>query len=92
MLPQLWNECSRLIINAIIYYNTVLLSQVYEQKQAAGDQEAQTIIKSVSPVAWQNVNLFGSFEFSPLTSKVDIDALVARYADPTYWNTILHEK
>ena len=26
------------------------------------------------------------FEFSPSTSKVDIDALVVRYADPTYWH------
>jgi hypothetical protein len=28
---QIWNECSRLITNAIIYYNTALLSKVYEQ-------------------------------------------------------------
>jgi len=89
---QLWNECSRLITNAIIHYNTVLLSRVYEQKQAAGDQEAQAVIKNVSPVAWQNVNLFGSFEFSPSTSKIDIDALVARYADPEYWSKVLKER
>jgi hypothetical protein len=31
---QIWNECSRLIANAIIYYNTLLLSRVYEQKAA----------------------------------------------------------
>jgi TnpA family transposase len=37
---QIWNECSRLIANAIIYYNTLLLSRVYEQKLAADDQEA----------------------------------------------------
>ncbi len=27
---QIWNECSRLIANAIIYCNTLLLSRVYE--------------------------------------------------------------
>ena len=85
---QLWNECSRLITNAIIYYNTVLLSRVYEQKLAAGDQDALTILKSVSPVAWQNVNLFGSFEFNPSTSKVDIDALVAHYTNPAHWSNV----
>ena len=89
---QIWNECSRLITNAIIYYNTVLLSRVYEQKQAAGDQEAQIIIKDVSPVAWQNVNMFGSFEFNPSTSKIDIDALVARFADPVFWSKVLKER
>lgn len=88
---QLWNECSRLITNAIIYYNTVLLSRVYEQKRAAGDEAAQTFIEDVSPVAWQNVNLFGSFEFNQLTSRLDIDALVASYADPAYWSKATRE-
>lgn len=83
---QIWNECSRLISNAVIYYNTLLLSRVYEQKQAHDDQAALAIIKDISPVAWQHINLFGTFEFSPSTSKVDIDALVIRYADPTYWH------
>lgn len=83
------NECSRLITNAAIYYNTVLLSRVHEQKQNAGDQEALTITQGISPVAWQYINLFGSFEFSPSTSKVDIDALVAHYADPAYWDKAL---
>src|ERR1700675_564778 len=51
---QIWNECSRLIANAIIYYNTALLSRVYEQKQATGDQQALEIITGISPVAWQH--------------------------------------
>jgi TnpA family transposase len=46
---QIWNECSRLIANAIIYYNTLLLSRVYEQKLAADDQEAIKFIRDVSP-------------------------------------------
>ena len=82
---QIWNECSRLITNTVIYYNTVLLSRVYEQKQAVGDQNALTQLQGISPVAWQHINMYGSFEFSPSTSKIDIDALVARYADPEYW-------
>ena len=57
---QIWNECSRLIANAVIYYNAAVLSRVFEQKQAVGDQEAMNIIKDVSPVAWQHVNLFGA--------------------------------
>lgn len=89
---QIWNECSRLITNAVIYYNTVLLSRVYEQKQAAGDEGAQAIIKGISPMAWQHVNLFGSFEFGPSMSKIDIDALVARYADPSCWSKALQEE
>lgn len=86
---QIWNECSRLIANAIIYYNTMLLSKVYEHKQAAGDHEAIAVIEGISPVAWQHVNLFGKFEFSDTTPIIDIDALAARYTDPAYWNQAL---
>jgi len=82
---QVWNECSRLITNAIIYYNTALLSQVYEQKQAVKDQAAMDAIQGMSPVAWQHINLIGQFEFSAEPSKVDIEALVKRYADPDCW-------
>ncbi|WGS87878.1 Tn3 family transposase [Methylomonas sp. UP202] len=32
---QIWNECSRLIANANIHYNTLILSRVYELKLAA---------------------------------------------------------
>ena len=54
---QIWNECSRLIANAVIYYNTLLLSRVYVKKQAAGDHVAAEIVKEISPNAWQHVHL-----------------------------------
>jgi hypothetical protein len=63
---------------------TVLLSQVYERKQAADDQQAMDVIKGVSPIAWQHVNLFSTFEFNQAASKVDIDALASRYDDPVF--------
>ena len=83
---QIWNNCSRLIANAIIYYNTMLLSKVYEQKLAAGDQTAISVIKEISPVAWQHINLIGKFEFSETIPMIDIDELASRYADPAFWN------
>jgi TnpA family transposase len=46
---QIWNECSRLIANAIIHYNTLLLSRVYEQKVAADDLEAISSSKALRP-------------------------------------------
>ncbi len=82
---QIWNDCSRLIANAIIHYNKLILSRVYEQKLAVGDQEAIEIIKGISPVAWQNVNLIGQFEFTEKHTPVDINALAERYNDPDFW-------
>ncbi len=60
--------------------------RVYAQKQSAQDQAAMDVIQGISPVAWQHINLIGRFEFSAADSKVDIDALVERYADQDYWN------
>lgn len=40
--------------------------------------------RGVSPVAWRHVNLIGKFEFTATAPQVDIDALVAHYAEPGY--------
>jgi Tn3 transposase DDE domain len=88
---QIWNECSRLIANAIIYYNTLLLLRVYEQKFAADDQEAIKILRGTLPVAWRHVNLIGNFDFAARTSQVDIEALAARYNDPDFWRRSMQE-
>src|SRR5919205_3757969 len=47
---QMWGECARLITNCIIYYNTMLLSNVLECKEAAGDVQGAERLKQVSPV------------------------------------------
>ena len=83
---QVGSDCARLIANAVIYYNTALLSKVYEQKVAAGDLDAITFIQGMSPVARQHVNMFGSFEFSDGAPDVDLEALAARYADSVFWS------
>jgi Tn3 transposase DDE domain len=88
---QMWNECSRLIANAIIHYNTLLLSRVYERKLAADDKEGIAILRGTSPVAWRDVNLIGNIDFAPRTSQVDIEALAARYNDPDFWRRSMQE-
>jgi hypothetical protein len=88
---QIWNECSRLIANAIIYYNTLLLSRVYEQKLAAGDLEAVKVLKSTSPVAWRDVNLIGNFDFTTNSTPVDMEALAARYQNEDFWRRSMTE-
>lgn len=89
---QIWNECSRLLTNAIIYYNSLLLSGVYEQKRETNDQAAIAILREISPVAWRNVNLFGAMDFQADPITVDIAALVARFADPAFWNRSLQDE
>lgn len=80
---DIWNECARLLTNAIIYFNSLILSNLLTFYRATGDQENLELVKKVSPVAWVNVNLNGTYSFtfeknminmaevlSPLTGKM----------------------
>ena len=77
---QVWHECTRLMANTIIYYNTVLLPHVAEQKVAADEKDAFAMLKGVSPVARRHVHLPGTFAFSATASPIDLAALAARPA------------
>jgi Tn3 transposase DDE domain len=88
---QIWNECSRLIANTIIFYNTLLLSRVYEQKVAAADLEAIKILKGISPVAWRNINLIGNFDLTTNSTPIDIEALATRYQNQDFWHRSMSE-
>lgn len=45
---------------------------------------ALDLIKAISPIAWQHINLFGNLDFNAAESGLDLEALAARYADPEY--------
>ncbi|HOV58731.1 MAG TPA: Tn3 family transposase, partial [Rhodanobacteraceae bacterium] len=72
---RLWNDCSRLIANAIIYYNTVLLSKIYDRKLEANALDEIAVLKSISPVGWRHTNLFGNLEFSESDRVIDLDSI-----------------
>lgn len=55
-------------------------------KDDVEDLDAIAFIQGMSPVAWQHVNMFGSFEFSDDEQSIDLEALAARYADSVFWS------
>ncbi len=71
---QLWGECSRLLTNCIIYYNASILSNMltYGEKMG-GDSD---MLKRVSPVAWQHINLYGRYEFNKKQDSIDMSAII----------------
>jgi Tn3 transposase DDE domain-containing protein len=77
---QIWGECARLITNCIIYYNTMLLSNVFESKETAGDVEGANRLKQVSPVAWQHMNFFGRYEFRKGPEAINMREIVRELA------------
>jgi TnpA family transposase len=73
---QLWSECSRLITNAIIFYNATILSQLLVLKEATGDTAGTERLTQVSPVAWQHINFYGRYEFSKGPEPINVEAIV----------------
>jgi len=71
----LWNDCARIIANAIVYFNSVILSKLLEQFQAQKNTEALKIVSRLSPVAWQNINLNGKYIFEE-SNIIDLDKLL----------------
>ena len=77
---QIWNECSRLIANCIIYYNSTILSNLLSYKEKTGNIQDAEMLKQISPIAWQHINLHGRYEFSKQPEGINIDDIVERLA------------
>jgi Tn3 transposase DDE domain-containing protein len=54
------NECGRLVANIVIAYSSILLSDLLNSYQAAGNQKALELLKRISPVAWQHIHFLWS--------------------------------
>ena len=73
---NLWNECARLLTNAIIYLNSLILTRLLEHFESQGDEKKLGIIKQVSPVAWLNINLNGTYSFNFEQNRVDMNEVM----------------
>jgi TnpA family transposase len=78
---HIWNECSRLVGNAIIFYNTFLLSKLLEQIDITKKLEIIKRIERVSPIAWQHVNIGGRFDLTGQKEPLEIDLLINQLND-----------
>ena len=72
---QIIANCTHLIANVIIYYNTWLLSHLLEKYEQEGNKEAFEKVKKITPVAWQHINVYGTYKFVPPNS-VDPEELL----------------
>jgi TnpA family transposase len=72
---EIWNECARLVANAVVYYNTLILSEVLDELQKRGEVATIEAIKRVSPIAWQHINFYGHYLFDADFSPIDLAAI-----------------
>ena len=74
---EISNQCARLIANAIIYYNSAILSRLLARYEASGNAKALAMIKKISPAAWRHILLNGHYTFRNDGKIIDLDAVVA---------------
>jgi TnpA family transposase len=73
---SIWNECSRLLTNCILYYNISILSNLLERKVLTDKDYDINRLKHISPIAWQHINFLGRYEFGRIEKPISIDKLV----------------
>lgn len=74
---EISNQCARLVANAIIYYNSAILSRLLAKYGANPSHRVLSLIKKISPVAWRHIHMGGHYTFRGEGKAVDLDALVA---------------
>nr|CAA70598.1 transposase [Pseudomonas putida] len=72
---EISNQCARLIGNAIIFYNSAILSLLLTKYEAAAMPRA-ALITQMCP-AWRDILLNGHYTFKTDGKFIDLDALVA---------------
>jgi len=72
---EISNQCGRLIANAVIYYNSAILSKLHDKYEAEGNKQALDLLRKISPVAWQHIHFYGYLIF---TNKklIDLDEII----------------
>lgn len=71
------NQCGRLIANAIIYYNSALLSGLLEKYQETNNIKAIEKLEKISPVAWRHIHLLGHYTFCSNKRPIYIEEIIS---------------
>jgi hypothetical protein len=71
------NQCGRLIANALIYYNSAILSKLKDKYKKENNQKGLKLLKKISPVAWQHTHFHGYLIFSK-EDKINLDEIVSK--------------
>ncbi len=72
---EIWNECARLIGNAVVYYNSLILSEVLRELEAQRALASAEDLKRISPLAWQHINFYGRYQFDSDTPPMNIEEI-----------------
>ncbi len=69
-----------MIANAVVYYNSLILSEVLGELESQQALVTAEDLKRISPLAWQHINFYGRYQFDSDTPPVDIAEIGRRLA------------
>lgn len=78
---EIWNECARLIANAVVHYNAMLLSEMVKMFEKQRDTESLKNLERISPLAWQHINFYGRYQFDREIEPLNMAAMAAHISD-----------
>jgi hypothetical protein len=76
------------LTNGIIYDNAMLLASLLDYQEAAGDVQGAALLKHISPVAWQHINVYGRYEFRNGPETLNINEIVREVAQFPVWRVM----
>ncbi|MFQ5471063.1 MAG: Tn3 family transposase, partial [Gammaproteobacteria bacterium] len=85
---NIWNECARLIANAVVYYNSMILSEVLQHLESQDASTSAEELKRVSPLAWQHINFYGRYQFESEAPAINIEDIGRQLAYNSRFDTI----
>jgi len=62
----------------LIYYNASILSNLLTFKEKVGQYFG--VLKNISPVAWQHINLYGRYEFIKRPESINKEEIIYELA------------
>ncbi len=74
---EISNQCARLVANAIVYYNSAILSRLLVTCNAGQHTKVLKLIKNMSPAAWRHILLNGHYTFHGSGQAIDLDVVLA---------------
>ena len=87
------NQCGRLVANAIIYYNSLILSGIIEaNKQNKNFNKIARKLRKISPIAWQHIHFLGQYTFKGNDNTIDINEILKTIAWDFEFNSGNHDK
>lgn len=88
----IYKECTRLIANAIIYYNSYILTQFLMQKEKLNQPKQLEALKRISPIAWQHINIHGRYIINKRQSGYHLQNLARLIKDEILIDDILEDQ